>query len=172
MRVLSGVLQVVFFLVLLGISLIVAGIIANRLPLTDPPGLLARLSTYLNTNVAETKEDSPFPELRLRRYEAPPELLFDVTRRAAQSLGWEIITLDAEKKEIQAVVTTKVWGFKDDVTVQIQPAQPSGALLWIRSASRVGKGDLGANSRHVMDLVEAVNAIVPVEALAPRNNAE
>ena len=172
MRVLSGVLQVVFFLVLLGISLIVAGIIANRLPLTAPPGLLARLSTYLNTNVAETKEDSPFPELRLRRYEAPPELLFDVTRRAAQSLGWEIITLDAEKKEIQAVVTTKVWGFKDDVTVQIQPAQPSGALLWIRSASRVGKGDLGANSRHVMDLVEAVNAIVPVEALAPRNNAE
>jgi uncharacterized protein (DUF1499 family) len=172
MRVMSGLLQIIFFFVLLGIALIVAGIIANRLPLTDPPGLLARLSTYLNTNVAETKEDSPFPELRLRRYEAPPELLFDVARRAAQSLRWEITTLDADKKEIQAVVTTKVWGFKDDVTVQIQQAQPSGALLWIRSASRVGKGDLGANTRHVMDLVEAVNAIVPVEALAPQHNVE
>jgi uncharacterized protein (DUF1499 family) len=172
MRVLSGVLQVVFFLILLGVSLIVAGVIANRLPLTEPPGLLTRLSTYLNTNVAETREDSPSAELRPRRYEAPPELLFDVARRAVQSLRWEITTLDAEKKEIQAVVTTKVWRFKDDVTVQVQPAQPSGAVLWIRSASRVGKGDLGANTRHVMDLVGAVNATVPVEALIPQKSAE
>jgi len=170
MRVLSGVLQVVFFLVLLGAALIAAGLIANRLPLTEPPGLLTRLSTYLNTNVAETQENSPFPELRPRRYEAPPELLFDVARRAAQNLKWEITALDAGKKEIQAVVTTKVWGFKDDVTIQVQPAQPSGNWLWVRSASRVGKGDLGANTRHVLDLVQAVDAIVPVQALTPQNN--
>lgn len=172
MRILSGLLQVVFFLVLLGIALIAAGIIANRLPLTEPPGLLTRLSTYLNTNVAETQESSPFPELRARRYEAPPELLFDVARRAAQNLKWEITVLDATKKEIQAVVTTKVWGFKDDVTVQIQPAQPSGNWLWIRSASRVGKGDLGANTRHVLDLIQAVDAIVPVQALTQPKSEE
>jgi uncharacterized protein (DUF1499 family) len=168
MRVVSGFLQILFFLLLLGIALIAAGIIANRLPLTEPPGFVRRLSTYLNTNAAETQEDSPFAELRPRRYEAPPELLFDVVRRAAQSLRWEISALDAEKKEIQAVVTTKIWGFKDDVTMQVQPGQPSGAILWVRSASRVGKGDLGANTRHVMDLVEAVNAIAPVQALIPQ----
>jgi uncharacterized protein (DUF1499 family) len=172
MRVLSGLLQVVFFLVLLGIALIAAGIIANRLPLTEPPGLLTRLSTYLNTNVAETQEHSLFAELRLHRYEAPPELLFDVARRAAQNLKWEITVLDASKKEIQAVVTTKVWGFKDDVTVQIQPAQPSGNWLWIRSASRVGKGDLGANTRHVLDLIQEVDAIVPVQALTQPQSKE
>jgi len=107
MRILSGLLQVVFFLALLGVALLAAGVISNRLPLTEPPGLWTRLSTYLNTNVAETRADSPFPELRLRRYEAPPELLFDVARRAAQNLKWEITVLDAAKKEIQAVVTTK-----------------------------------------------------------------
>jgi uncharacterized protein (DUF1499 family) len=172
MRILSGLLQVVFFLVLLGVALIAAGVISNRLPLTEPPGLWTRLSTYLNTNVAETQENSPFPELRLRRYEAPPELLFDVARRAAQNLKWEITVLDAAKKEIQAVVTSKIWGFKDDVTIQIQPAQPSGNFLWIRSASRVGKGDLGANTRHVLDLIQAVDVIVPVQALVPQKNAE
>src|SRR5262249_55712714 len=99
MRVLSGLLQVVFFLLLLGIALIASGIIANRLPLTEPPGFLTRLSTYLNTNVAETQENSSFPELRPRRYEAPPELLFDVARRGAQNLKWEITVLDAAKKE-------------------------------------------------------------------------
>jgi uncharacterized protein (DUF1499 family) len=164
------VLQIVFFLVLLGVALLAAGLIANRLPLTEPPGLLTRLSAYLNTNVAETQENSPFPELRPRRYEAPPELLFDVARRAVQNLKWEITVLDADKKEIQAVVTTKVWRFKDDVTIQVQPAQPSGSWLWIRSASRVGKGDLGANTRHILDLIQAVDAIVPVQALVPQQN--
>jgi uncharacterized protein (DUF1499 family) len=170
MRILGGVLQIVFFLLLLFVSLLAAGIISNRLPLSDPPGFFTRLSTYLNTNVAETREDSPFAELHPRRYEAPPELLFDIARRAAQNLRWEVTALDAQKKEVQAVVTTKVWSFKDDVTIQIQPAQPSGSLLLVRSASRVGKGDLGANTRHVMDLVEAVNAIVPKEALVAQEN--
>lgn len=170
MRVLGGVLQIVFFLVLVGLSLLAAGVIANRLPLTEPPGLFTRLSTYLNTNVAETKEDSPFPELRLRRYEAPPELLFDVARRAVQNLRWEIAAQDAEKKEIQTVVTSKVWHFKDDLTIQVQPAQPNGSLLWVRSVSRVGKGDLGANTRHVMDLVQAVDAIAPKQALVPQQS--
>jgi len=170
MRVLGGVLQIIFLLLLVFISLLAAGLIANRLPWTEPPGVLTRLLTYLNTNVAETQPDSPFAELRPHRYEAPPELLFDVARRAAQSLDWEITALDAAKKEIRALVTTKVWGFKDDVTIQIQPAQPSGQVLWMRAASRVGKGDLGANTRHILDLVQAVNAIMPVQALVPQKS--
>jgi uncharacterized protein (DUF1499 family) len=171
MRIIGGLVQILIFLLLIGGSLLAAGIMSNRLPLTDPPGLVRRLSTYLNTNVAETSEDSPFAELRPRRYEAPEGLLFDLARRAVQSLKWEIASLDAEKKEIQAVVTTKIWKFKDDVTVQVRPAQPSGSVLWIRSASRVGKGDLGANTRHVMDLVEAVNSIAPVQTLAPQQGS-
>src|SRR2546427_4233993 len=121
MRVLWGLLQVIFFLLLVGLSLVAAGIIANRLPLTDPPGLRARLSAYLNTHVAETREDSPFPELRPHRYEAPAELLLDVARRAAQRLGWEITVLDVEKKRTHAVVTTKVWRLHDDGNVNMQP---------------------------------------------------
>lgn len=168
MRIAGGIVQILVFLLLIGGSLIAAGIMANRLPLTDAPGVVTRLLTYLNTNVAETTEDSPFAELRLRRYEAPDGLLLDIARRAMQNLKWEITSVDAEKKEIQAVVTSKVWKFKDDVTVQVRPAQPSGSLLWIRSASRVGKGDLGANTRHVMDLIEAVNGIAPAQALVPQ----
>ena len=165
MRIVSGIVQVFFFLVLIGASLLAAGLIANRLPLTDPPGFFTRLFTYLTTNVAETSEHSAFPELRTRRYEAPPALLFDYARRAAQSLGWEITVLDADTHEIQAVVKTRVWGFQDDVTIQTPPAQPSGSWLVVRSASRVGKGDLGANTRHIMNLVQAVDMTIPAQAL-------
>jgi len=160
-----GLLQIVFFLVLFGAALLAAGIMSNRLPLSDPPGWATRLSTYLNTNVAETSPDSLFPELKLRRYDAPPALIFDITRKGLERLRWETTAADNDKKELTAVVTTKMWGFKDDVTIQIQPAQPSGSWLMIRSASRVGKGDLGANTRHIMDLVEMVDATVPKQAL-------
>jgi hypothetical protein len=34
----------------------------------------------------------------------------------------------------------------------------------------VGKGDLGANTRHILDLIQAVDAIVPVQALVPQQN--
>lgn len=165
MRFLWGFIQLGIFAVLIFASLLIAGIIANRLPLTDPPGLGVRLSACLNTNIAETSEESAFLELRPRRYEAPPELLLDIVRRAVLGLKWEMLNLDTTKKEIQAVVTTKVWRFNDDVTIQIRPGQPSGSVLWVRSASRVGKGDLGANTRHVLDLIEAVNAIAPAQAL-------
>jgi hypothetical protein len=168
MRMLGVLLQLIFFGVVIFAALLTAGIMANRLPLSEPPGMGARLSTYLNTHVAETAEDAPFAELRLRRYEAPEGLLFDIVRRAVLELKWDIASMDAEKKELQAVVTTKIWRFKDDVTVQVRPVQPSGSVLWVRSVSRVGKGDLGANTRHVMDLIDAVNAIAPVQTLAPQ----
>lgn len=170
MRFLWGLIQFGVFAVLIFTSLLIAGIIANRLPLTDPPGLGARLWTYLNRNVAETSAEAAFMELRPRRYEAPPELLFDIARRAVLGLKWELLHLDTEKKEIQAVVTTKIWRFKDDVTIQVRSGQPSGSTVWVRSASRVGKGDLGANTRHVIDLIEAVNAIAPAQALLSPNN--
>ena len=165
MRIVGGLLQVLFFLVLFGAALIAAGIMGNRLPFSEPPGWGTRLSTYLNTNVAETTQDSSFPELRPHRYDAPPALIFDITRRAVERLRWEVTGLNNDAHEITAVVTTKLWGFKDDVKIQIQPAQPSSSLLVVRSASRVGKGDLGANTRHIMDLVEIVDETVPKQAL-------
>lgn len=171
MRILGIGLQLAVFGVLVFASLLVAGILSNRLPLTDPPGFAMRLATYLNTNVAETAEGSPFAELQLRRYEAPEGLLFDAARRAVQGLKWTVTVQDEQKHEIQAVVTTKLWKFQDDVVLQVRPGQPSGSVLWIRAASRVGKGDLGANTRHVMDLIEAVNGIVPVQALVPQQTS-
>ena len=91
-----------------------------------------------------------------------------IARAVVERLRWES-TLDHEKKEIKAVVTSKLWKFKDDVTIQIQPAQPSGSTLFVRSASRTGKGDLGANTRHVMDLIQMVDDTVPKEALVKEN---
>lgn len=170
MRFMSGLLQVVFFLAVVWASLLAAGLISNDLPWSDPPGMGTRLMTYLSTNVAETTPDTAFPELRPRSYAAPAALMFDVARRAAEALRWELSdeTIDPEARKIEAVVTTRVIKFKDDVTIWVEADGEERSTLFARSASRVGKWDLGANTRHLMNLFETVDIIAPVTAIVDK----
>ena len=165
MRFMSGLLQVIFFLAVVWASLLAAGLIANDLPWSDPPGMGTRLMTYLTTTIAETTPDTAFPELRPRTYAAPAALMFDVARRAADALHWESSTVDPEARKIEAVVTTKIIRFKDDVTIWVEADGEERSTLFARSASRVGWGDLGANTRHLMNLFETVDIIAPVTAI-------
>lgn len=168
MRFMSGLLQVVFFLAVVWASLLAAGLISNDLPWSDPPGMGTRLLTYLSTNVAETTPDTAFPELRPRTYAAPAALMFDVARRAAEALHWELSTVEPEERKIEAVVTTRVIKFKDDVTIWVEADGEERSTLFARSASRVGKWDLGANTRHLMNLFETVDIIAPVTAIVDK----
>ena len=168
-RMLSGVAQVVLFLALIGASLTAAGLISNKPRWTEPPGIPTRLWTYLTTNVAETTPDSVFPELRPRTYAGPSALMFDVVRRAALALHWELISVDPNARKIEAVATTKLFGFQDDVTIWVtddtEPDAEPRSTLYVRSASRVGRGDLAANARRVMDLYATTDALAPVSTV-------
>jgi len=148
-------LAVVVFVVLLA-----AGILGNRLPLSAPPGPAVRLSTYLNTHVAETAETSRFEELRPRHYALPPDVLYAKTKEAIGRLPrWEIASAADDRREIHAVVTTALFRFKDDVTISVMPQPFEQTVLVVRGESRVGKGDLGANTRHILDLYDILEDI-------------
>jgi uncharacterized protein (DUF1499 family) len=137
------------------------GIIANRLPLWDPPGFWPRIQTYLTTHVAETADDSPYPELRLPPYLATPQQLFEAVLKACHTLHWQIVSSNAEQLTVSAVVTTRLFRFKDDVELRVLQAPAGGARLYVHSSSRIGKGDLGANTRHLLNLFEALAFTLP-----------
>ena len=140
---------------ILVVGLIAGGLIANRPPMMVPPGLWARLVTYLGTHVAETRPDHPFPELRPRFYAMPPDRLYAVTREAIAGLGWRIASEDSASLALTAVVESALWRFKDDVVVKVEP-MGGGSTLRMRSSSRIGRGDLAANTRHLLDLYAAI----------------
>lgn len=54
--------------------------------------------------------------------------------------------LERAPLRLRAIDRTAVFRFVDDVDARIDPA---ARLLHVRSASRVGRGDLGANRRRV-----------------------
>ena len=148
------VLAVVVFVVLLA-----GGIVGNRLPLSEPPGALVRLSTYLNTHVAETSPSAPFAELRTRNYSLPADVLYAKVKEAVGRMPrWEIVSAVDDRRELHAVVTTRapaLQGRRDDRCRSGAGGRPG---LLVRGESRVGKGDLGANTRHVLDLYDAARA--------------
>lgn len=157
MRLLGIVLVLVLLLPLLlaGIALLINGV-----PLREPPGLWPRLQSYLASNLAETRADHPFPELRPRSFPLPARQLHQRVLTAMRELGWQEIRDDPQTLRIEAVVATPLFGFRDDLLARVQAETPERSRLYLRSSSRVGRGDLGANSRHLRDLYQALEALV------------
>lgn len=83
----------------------------------------------------------------------PPQQAFPKAQEAAQAMGWEIVKSDAKSGRIDAVATTFWFGFKDDIEVRISPAG-QGSQVDMRSKSRVGKSDIGANARRIRTYFE------------------
>jgi len=63
---------------------------------------------------------------------------------------------------IEAVARTPVMGFRDDVAVRVRPAG-QGARIDVRSASRYGRHDFGANATRVKALLDDIDDIANVE---------
>ena len=68
-------------------------------------------------------------------------------------MGWDIVAAERAEGRIEATATTPWWGFRDDVVIRVAPA--SGiARVDVRSVSRVGRGDVGANAARVREYIE------------------
>ena len=159
-------LSKIVLLVLLLAAVAVAGaLLSGGAPLTASPGLVKRLGTYLTTNTAQTSPQPVFPELRERYYAVPPEPLLNYVARTVRELGWEITEEKPRAYLLRAVVSTPLLHFKDDLEVRLSLLQDGGSKVHVRSASRVGKADFGANTGHIVTFFRALDEKLPSSAI-------
>ncbi|MCE2436674.1 MAG: DUF1499 domain-containing protein [Pseudomonadales bacterium] len=64
-------------------------------------------------------------------------------------MGWELIAEDPERGRIEATARTPWFRFKDDVVVRVQERPEGGSVVDVRSLSRIGATDFGANAKRV-----------------------
>lgn len=76
---------------------------------------------------------------------------------AAEALGWEIAGMDPQTGRLEATDTTPWFGFKDDVVIRVRPSG-SGSIMDLRSVSRVGGGDAGANAKRIRAFIARMSA--------------
>jgi len=123
----------------------------------DPPAFAAVLALrrdapnpaeYGGTEVARQQRQF-YPDVLPLEVAAAPDVIFARALDGARALGWEIVAAEPAEGRIEATATTLWFGFKDDVVVRIRPA-PGGSRIDVRSVSRVGRSDLGANAGRIV----------------------
>ena len=77
-----------------------------------------------------------------------PAAAYDKVKAALLAVGLTVVTDDAATGRIEAVATSRLYGFKDDVVARIR-AKDGGTQIDLRSVSRVGMSDLGANCKRI-----------------------
>jgi uncharacterized protein (DUF1499 family) len=89
-----------------------------------------------------------YPDIQSVHSELDVALAYARAEEVAANLGWNITRADPVAGEIEAVDTTKIMAFKDDIIIRVRRAD-SGSVIDLRSASRVGRSDLGANAKRI-----------------------
>lgn len=102
---------------------------------------------YGGPTVAE-QQRAAYPDVQPVLLNVSPVLAFDRALEMARDMGWEIVDANPGQGRIEATDTTFWFGFKDDVVVRVVPAE-GGSRVDVRSLSRVGRSDVGANAKRI-----------------------
>jgi hypothetical protein len=97
-----------------------------------------------------------YPEVRTLTVAATPADAFAAAQAEVEAQGWSLIGAEPATGAIEATAETFWFGFKDDVAVRVRPAPGGGSLIDMRSTSRVGLSDLGANAERIEDYLDDV----------------
>ena len=104
-------------------------------------------TTYDPTIAAE--QERGFPDLGPIILRASPDEAFNTALHTAKAMGWRIAATESSDGRIEAVATTFWSGYLDDIVIRITAVGEEESRVDIRSVSRVGGGDLGANGLRV-----------------------
>jgi len=113
--------------------------------------------------VAEAQKKA-FPDIQPIIVSKDLEGARDTARAVIADMGMEVLAEGPNGDQsgagwrIEAVHTSAAFGFKDDFVVRLTPLAESGTRIDLRSKSRVGGSDLGANAARVRDFIKRFNA--------------
>jgi fatty-acyl-CoA synthase len=84
-----------------------------------------------------------------------PAQAFQAAKASLLQSGLELVTEDAAAGRLEAVATGILYGQKSDVVVQVSPSG-QGSVINLRSISRQGEDDMGANCRRIGRLIQGL----------------
>jgi uncharacterized protein (DUF1499 family) len=132
----------------------------------DPPPLVTTLQmrseavtppAYPGKVVADQQHQA-YPDIASIVLSVSPDEAFKKVDAVATAMGWDVVARAPAEGRIEAIDSSQWFGFHDDIVVRIRPAG-SGSRIDIRSKSRVGRADLGANARRIRTFASKLTAL-------------
>ncbi len=133
----------------------------------NPPrfDVLARLrprgtSDYPGEKTAALQHTA-YPEIVPLQVDLPAKQVYDIVQKLIAKRKWLVVDARAPlgargAGTIEAVARTTLFGFREDVAIRVTPAR-DGSRVDMRSASRYGFNDFGANARRVRALLDDID---------------
>ena len=109
----------------------------------------------------ESLQQDAYPKVQPILVDLEPLQAYQLVLRVAKDLGWTIVDSNPPNlrvdgvAQIEAMARSPVFGFADDIAVRVRPLA-SQTRIDLRSVSRVGRQDFGANARHFDRFAAAV----------------
>jgi uncharacterized protein (DUF1499 family) len=123
------------------------------LPLREKAGA-SNSVVYGGAKIADQQKKG-YPDIAPLDTAVPARRAFDTALAVAAELGWQIVSSIPGKGRIEATDTTFWFGFTDDIVIRITAAG-SGSRIDVRSTSRVGRSDVGANAARIRRFLAAM----------------
>jgi uncharacterized protein (DUF1499 family) len=90
-----------------------------------------------------------YPDLAGLRLAMPPDQAFARVQLAARAVeGWHLTREDPAARALEGYDTSQLFRFKDDFVIEVRE-DDGAAVVHMRSKSRDGRGDVGANAKRI-----------------------
>jgi uncharacterized protein (DUF1499 family) len=162
------------------------GVLFYRLPMindittdpVDPPRFDARLRprganpvTYPGPAAMQLQRTA-YPDIEPLVVSVPPAEAYEAAYAVIKKRKWIIVDerppqTGRREGRIAAVAHTPLMGFRDDVVVRVRAAE-DGARIDMRSASRFGQHDFGANAARLRSLSNDIDDAAGAEKAKPK----
>ena len=160
-----GVVPVIAVFALIGAGLKVPAIHNITTDLDNPPEFEASYKmrveglNSLDVPSAEVRElqRGYYSDLAPLNLPTTPDETYQRALQVVNSLGWTLVSSKPGDLKIEAYEETTFFGFKDDVVIRIQAAE-QGSRVDVRSVSRVGRSDLGANAKRIQRFLDRMTS--------------
>jgi uncharacterized protein (DUF1499 family) len=110
---------------------------------------------------AAEEREKAYPDIRPMELERSVTETFDIVHEAVKRLGWTIVLSEPpdgdQPGHIEATNRTMIMGYTDDALIRVT-GDDAHAFIDVRSVSRYGKHDLGANAGHIRELFAEVKS--------------
>ena len=126
----------------------------------DPPSFwdVPNPIDYPGQAVADLQQ-AAYPDLSPLQLSISPEQTFDQALTVITDKGWEVIATDPDEGRIEAVESSPLFGFKDEMVIRVG-SYDDGAIVDIRSRSRIGRIDRGTNAKRIRGYLKDLKARV------------
>lgn len=97
---------------------------------------------------AAVAQMAAYPDIQPLRVSQPPDETFALALQLVEQRGWRVLDSGSGSQRIEAVDTSPVLRMVYDIVIEITP-DGAGSRVDMRSASRTGQRDLGANADRI-----------------------